>query len=187
MEYRATSGSVLSHNALTQGAPGQGGLASAAKREGGRHARPGGRKGQSCRPSNDRYPIYLQVRTLYNTYTRRAISNPTSQCRGGSHAHGAPQPTGQPRSKQSELCTHALCARTAPRVLRGSYHLVRRPPGGPLSPLLAPTPSEGWELQGVGVAPRRVEWGSGPSVPLEPKMATHTEGPTTRGFAVHTQ
>ena len=37
------------------------------------------------------------------------------------------RPTAQ--CKQTEKGTHALCARTAPRVLRGSYPPVRSPPG----------------------------------------------------------
>ena len=70
--------------------------------------------------------------------------------------HPAHWPTAQ--CKQSEKGTHALSARTAPRVLRGSY-----PPWG-----ARPGPPKG--------SP-----GSGPLVPPEPTMATHTVGPPTRG------
>ena len=70
--------------------------------------------------------------------------------------HPAHWPTAQ--CKQSEKGTHALSARTAPRVLRGhtsSEAPARRPPMSPPS--------------------------SGPSVPPEPTMATHTVSPPTRG------
>ena len=67
---------------------------------------------------------------------RRAISNPPSQRRSGSQAHGAHPahwPTAQCR--QSELDTHAVRARTAPRVLRPEAP-GGSPSSGPSVPLV---------------------------------------------------
>ena len=62
---------------------------------------------------------------------RWAISNPPTHRRSGSQAHGQCQLSGQLRSASKTKGTHALCARTAPRVLRGSYPPVRSPHGSP--------------------------------------------------------
>ena len=70
--------------------------------------------------------------------------------------HPAHWPTAQ--CKQSENGTHALSARTAPRVLRGSYLQRGARPGPPKGPP-----------------------GSGPLVPPEPRNATDTVGPPNQG------
>ena len=62
---------------------------------------------------------------------RWATSNPPTHREVGLKPKPVPalRPTAQ--CKQTEKGTHALCARTAPRVLRGSYPPVRSPHGSP--------------------------------------------------------